>query len=984
MKKIFIYGLTYLLVTAGTATGVKLFGSRKGGTNPSTGDDPSSTIPVPPPPPTPAERFLSELLEAGNLEIDAAITLKKQESALADIGFVGDLCMEDFSDIQVAGDLTIVSPFVDLDVSLAYLDSYVYAYNDVINAKLETNHAMTGISQLMTLFGVNLPTDALSGAFGDLSLDGLLESFTNITFTLQDGYFKATLPIEGLTDIDLFVDADYRLHKVVIDEFKMDEYSLSLSVDTNILGKGNKQVTCPETATHPFDDYSTIFHFIENAYRLSQQRQFAMHVVADLQKGEAPLTKLDARTSFDLGEEKAFDLALQMDAKETHYEVTTQYQKNELYFTLNDLLKGHLTGSDITRMQQIIEEYAGSDVPSFLQKAMDDFMASEWMQKIQQYDFHDLLDIFKKVSFDGENLVIEADLSCFLEGSGLIRMTLQGEENAIRSLSLENFSYQGYQGNLVITLETYEGLREIDVTAYEDYAPVFTIFDEAKRLSQEDHFAFQLNADIQNQEKSYHIEGLVQFAFETIVDEETMLSTPDNHAYIDLLIQDGTKNHQLIMEVEQNVMYFAYNNKLFGQMAISTLKDMIKQVQELIASDDPLMSEIAGLIPSGDELSILGQILSGNYQNVSLDLCKKFSVQPNGLNVVLSSTLFQSVNDLDLTIGYNETSLTSLTIHDFQISTLSLSCALQFDTYHSELSLDKNQNYLDLNSLNLLLEFGITTMHQEYYTLQGKATINLASIYKLELDVIVKLHNVQGKVEAYISLPNIPLFHVAGYGNYLPTDLKDNQGNGYMTANSWGYKPSENRSAEIYIYDGYTYIYRQETAEFHKHNSLGTPLPAKVKETYIRAIKTTTKHFLQNISYYLFSTALGFNDNFMNIVNENMTMLPVEEMKFDELITGMTYSSGESRFSYDLNLAALTGNTATKSTNLSLYHADTNGENHLSKLTLSMSVSVVITIQIDIALEIVDYGSSFDPQFIYDFCQQYSYEEELEYHSHVA
>lgn len=982
MKKIFIYGLTYLAVTAATATGVKVFSSKKG-PDPSVSIDSTST-PTPPAPPTPAERFLSEILEAGNIEVDADISLKKQESALADIKFVGDLCIEDFSNIQVAGNLSIVSPFVDLDVSLAYLDSYVYAYNDVLDAKLQTNDALTGISNLLTLFHVQLPTDALSGIVGDLSLDSLLESFTSMNFALEDGYFKATLPIEGLADVDLFVDADYRLHKVVIDELHVKDYSLSLSMDTNILGKGNKQVVCPESEAHPFDDFSSIFSFIENAYQISQQRQFAMHVEADLQKGEQPLTKIDARAHFDLAQEKAFALDLQMNLQDTLYAVTAQYQGSDIYFTLNDLFKGHLTGKDITRIQQIIEEYTKTDTTSFIQKFIDDFMASEFMQKIKQYDFHELLNMFKKVSYEGNLLVVEADLSALLGGTGLVKITLQEEENAIRSLKLENISYQDYHGDLTLTLETYEGLPTIDTTTYEDYSPVFTIFDEAKRLSQEDQFAFQLNADIQNKDKNYHVEGFIQFAFENIVDETTMATVPNNRAYVDLLIDDGTKEHELVMEIEQNVMYFAYNNKLFGRMSIATLKEMVKQIQELIGSDNPLFSEIAGLIPSGDELSILGQIIAGNYQNISLDLLKKFSVQPDQLHIVLSSALFKSGNDLDLTIGYNETSLTSLTIQNFQISTLSLSCSLAFATYDSALTLDKSHNYLDLNSLDLLLKFGITTMEQEFYTLQGSAVIDLASIYKLEIEMIVKLHNANGKVEAYISLPNIPLFNVAGYGNHLPGGLKDHQGKDYKTPSSL-YDPSSNRSASIYIYDGYTYIYRTEEAHFHKH-VLGIPWPnQKVSETYIRAIKTTTNDFLQNIFHYLFSTVIGFNDKLMTIINENLTMLPVEQMKFDELITGMAYLPDESRFSYDLNLAALTGNTSTESTNLSIYHANTNGQEHLSKIALSMVVKVaIITINIDVNLDMIDFGSSFDPEFIYSFCKNYPYENGVEYFSHVA
>lgn len=981
MKKIFIYGLTYLTVTAATATGVRIFSSKKGPA-PSVSSDDTISTPTPPAPPTPAERFLSELLEAGNIEVNADISLKKQASTLADMNFNGDLCIEDFSNIQVAGDLSIVSPFVDLDVSLAYLDSYVYAYNDVLDAKLQTNDAITGISNLLTLFHVQLPTDALSSVVGDLSLDSILESFTSMTFALEDGYFKATLPIEGLADVDLFVDADYRLHKVVIDELNVMDYSISLSMDTNILGKGNKQVMCPETEAHPFDDFSSIFHFIENAYQISQQRQFAMHVVADLQKGEEPLTKIDARAHFDLAQEKAFALDLQMDIKDTLYAITTQYQGSDLYFTLNDLFKGHLTGTDITRIQQIIEEYAGTDTTSFVQKFIDDFMASEFMQKIKQYDFHELLDMFKHVSYDGNLLVVEADLSALLGGSGLVTITLQEEENAIRSLKLENISYQDYHGDLTLTLETYEGLPEIDVAAYEDYAPVFTIFDEAKRLSQEDQFAFQLNADVQNKDKNYHVEGFVQFAFENIVDETTMETVPNNRAYVDLLIQDGTSDHKLIMEIENNVMYFAYNNKLFGRMSIATLKEMVKQIQELIGSDNPLFSEIAGLIPSGDELSILGQIIAGNYQNVSLDLIKTFSVQPDQLHIVLSSALLKSGNDLDLTIGYNETSLTSLAIQNFQISTMTLSCSLAFATYDATLALDKNQNYLDLNSLDLLLKFGITTMQQEFYTLQGRAVVDLASIYKLEIDVNVKLHNKNGKVEAYISLPNIPLFNVLGYGNHLEGGLQDHQGKGYKTPSSL-YDPSSNRSASIYIYDGYTYIYRSEDAHFHKHVA-NVPWPnQKVSETYVRAVKTTTGDFLQNVSYYLFSTVIGFNDKLMQIINENLTMLPVEQMKFDELVTGMGYLPDESRFSCDLNLAALTGNDSAKSTNLSIYHANTNGQEHLSKITLSMVVSVVITINIDVTLEMVDFGSAFDPEFIYNFCNNYQYGDG-EYYSHVA
>lgn len=962
MKRIVFYLITYACVTASVAGVIQIEFHKKPGNQPS-----SSTV-TDVPEQKPVMKFIANAMDAKAVDLDAHVEIQKEnETFFVDLN--GEVSYEDLENIGVKATLNIDSSFVKTEAEIAYFAPYAYVYNDFIHLKVETNEFIKGVKELLPMIAPDMNINDEDSPFSNISTDDLLEKLQNMDFVeTNDGELKGTLSIPNIVDVDLFLDKNYNLTKAIIPPTSIQGMQISLDANTKFLKE--TKISSPEKE-YAFDDYTDITKVIENAYLLAKEKEFSLSLKADVEK-ENKRTSLTANAELDLiNKEYYVDASLQWDEEKT--DIALLYNPSAIYLSLNDALKGKLSSSNITRIKEIISEQLpqNEDGTSFIETQLKKLLEKEEFQKILAMDANDILHLFKEVSYiadseiDGrKKLFVRLDANHLLEGNGNIELQIDMDNRQVSSLSIQNLVYQGYKLNLCLEIHAFESIPEIQEDLYQDYAPILTIYDQLMLLKDETQFAFRVNMAFQNGNKNYHITGSVQFELNKELEK--------NKGYVELNIYDNVKYHSLIMDYQGETMYFAYNNKMYAYMRVSTLKDMVKQIKELFQDDDPLLSGIHSLL-EGSELSYITKIIQGDYSSLRPSLLKELSIENEKSHIILSKDAFGGEKDIEITIGYQNQELSSLQIENVSMGKDTMSLLnVEFSEYDDTKKLSSQNKYLDLNSLNILLRLGINTMHQRYYHIGGKATISLLN---KEIDIDCYLLNDNGEVSMLINLDNIPV--MVGI-NSLPGSLKaSNSDYEGMTTRT----DSKNRKASIYIHDGFVYLSRSETATFIKG---GWYLLDTIDETYSKKIKVTIDTFMNQIFSYLFDFVLGMNDTISNTIKDQMTMPPVEEMKFDELINDISYQENDRTFKFDLNMSAITGNSSIESTTATIAYQTTDGVDHLASANLSMKISVsVVTMNINVNLSILNYGTAFDENtIIFDFCNKYSYQIDELFESH--
>lgn len=971
MKKIFSYIITYFSVTACVATGVtqvdRLSNQNYGGPTSISSSVNKTYVEI-----TPMQKFLEKAMTSQGIELEAKVEVSKNNENMLNANVDGcvDLStLANTGEIKLAMDLSIDSDLVDTSFSIGYFAPYAYIYNDAIHAKLETSDTIEGVKDLLKIFAPSLDLNGFKDMTSGISTNELVNELTNLELdNMPDGTLKGVLSIGDLVDVALYLDKDYNLVRAQIEELCVKDFVVSIDAKTNFLQECS--LSSPEEKI-AFDDYTSLTSIVRNTYDFVNQKQYALLLNASLQK-EEDVIALNADTIFDLAKNEYYAKAT-VDYLDKSLDLEANYSDdNSLLFSVGNKIKGQLSKENITRIKDIISKYLPNDgdFTKIINDTLEKIFTNEEINKLKSITINDALKLFSSVIKNDDVIEIKLNANDYIEGNGEIILDIDVTNEQIKNVKLKNVLLKGYKINLGLEVKKFESMPNLNVDEYPSYEPLIDIYDEVMLLSEETHFGFNVNMHFENKGKQYDINGLVQFA----LDKE---NKENNKAYVELLINDSVKEHTLIMDLNNANMYFCYDTDLKGRMQINTLKNMVQQIKTLLEDDDPLLSGITSLIPSEEDLAVLMQILNKDYSSISLDLLKVFNVTSENLCVTFDKSLFGTMEDVSLSVSYNNKKLTDLAITNVNLNGLKMNLSATMGTYDENKHLDLTQNYLDLDALDILLKLGITTMHQEYYHLSGSADVDFGLVGSdMKIGIDVYIHNNNGEPEVRVDLKNIPIINFLGYGNALPASLVANEHSGYkggLTSTS-----SDNRNASLYFNNGLVYANRSEDATFKKI------FKSDVNEKYEVRKKMSTEDFLNDVFNVMFDAVLGFNSKTMDIINEQLTMQPVEQMQFNKLINEMSYDATNQEFLYNLNMSAITGNDAIKSTVLKINHAVSDDEDHLSAANIAMKIGLsVFTIKINVNLNIVDYGQEFNVEtLIYDYINNHKDDEES-YVSHT-
>lgn len=991
MKRLYLYALTSLLVTSSVATGVTVLGGKSHNGSSSSTNNSSSSPSTSVEELTPQTKFLNNIMNSGNIDLnDAQIKVKYKENDI-DVNINGTVSFSMIPSISIKACGTVAVRYDSSTYSLdfTYIDSSLYVSTTMfgdLKMKLDIPTFSEGIKTIIPLFQekIDTPEDSELNKVLDIDTDSLLSKFTNLEFkSISDSEYKTTFTLNDYLALDIYTDKDYKLTKVDLENLNVKDVTINADINTK-LHKNNNKVKLPEQLEE-YDDYTDIYNFVSSGYAIANQKEFNLGVSLDLKNKEDDFIGFDGDVAFDLANMK-FDVKSKLNYKEHEFDVFTQFNKeNGLYFSLNDLLKGRLNNDNISSIKNIIEGYLDSDILTYVKDKINTLTKSNDFENIKNHKFNDYIEAVKDISYKDNKIVVKLDGTQLLGSNCEISLSLAKDNNAITHLEIEDFTYEDYKGTLNVNLNAYEGIIDADDKDFEDYSPIIDIYDEIKLLSNEKEFGFTVNNltftnNSYEPAKTYTItNGHVQFKLDETETETGVVK--NNYCYVDITLNDGVSDHQLVLDMHNEKARIMYKNRneVYGEIEVGTVKEMIKQIMTLFESDNPLFSQIAALIPSGEEEMLIRQFLKKDFSKLSLDLLKGFSIGSNKTSITVDKKLLGLEDDLTLNIDYENKKLTSLEIEKLSYKTLDIALTASMSIYDSELGLGDEHKYLDLNTLKVLTTFGIQMMNYKQYRLEGKVSL-LANIIGIKIDLEmpldVSIYNDNGNAEAIINI-SIPVSKVI---NDLDSGITLSSDSSYKTPYTLSRISNyDDRTANIVIKDGNIYIERKETAKFSKNGIDGYK---QKKGTYIRSIKVTTEEFMKNIYQYLLLDLLGLKSNIYDaIIKQTGNGSSAEEMQFDKLIKDISYN--DNKLGIDLDMSAITGNDTIKTTIVNIMHS-TEGEKQvcLRQFDLYMNIASLLDVNASISVacdeenNVIGLDNNDDiHNLISEYCKNWKYED---------
>lgn len=951
MNKYLLYGLTYLGISSCVATGYVVVTPEKvittEASNQITSNSSQDTFVE-----TKGTRFVSKLIEKGCIGLNANVDIK-DDTELYQIYFEGALDYQSLDNFLVDGKLNFSFKGFSMAADIAYLDSILYFATPFMNAKLNVNTFSDGLFAMLEKMEIMIPDFSFS--LEGFNEQELLNKITNLNFIAENGFQRGDFALNDDIVISFYTDDNMNLEKVT-SSFSYQDITITLKADINSTYLNSFKFTNPESVDKTYIDVESLYPLANNLYQLVNKKQFNVDIKAAIKKNKMDYSELSCRAVFDIDTHNIYgDFAYAKENKDYHF--MTSYYDQQLYFDLNGICQGKLHQQDVLSIYDIVKQYIDDDTFQAFNASLSSALNNTIYGDIKKGDYHRLETFIHNISLVDNNLEISFDGTYVGLNSNNVTISLDAHQQNIVAITIANVVYGDYELSLNLLFNDYSGLPVINQSSFDDYSPLLTIYDELLLLTKKQKAAFELSTNIIDNGKSYTVDGIVQFAL-----ANDYQST--NQAYVSLSINDNYSLHTLVMEMNDDDLYFVYNDKLKGQIKVATVKEIFAIITDLINDDDPLLSDLLSKIPSSIEMGVLGDILNDDYSSLSFDVVKNIAIKNEELHICVGQVLLDTTQDFNLSINYENDSLNQVTIKDFMYGDLNLDGTISLTTYDESLGVNKEDTYYDLNSLKTMLFVGINSMHQEYYHLLGNVDIKIMTFTLDSVPIEVKIHNKNGKVDAEIIFSSIPIIALL---NTISTDY-------YDSTKQLKSSSSSNRQAHIYISDGFIYIHRQEEVKFKKSV---ISISSQV-ETFYQEIMMDSSQFFSNFGYYLFKFIFGFNDTMYNYISSSLNFLPVEEMKFDSLVNDYVYDDTKNEFYFDVNFEAITGDKSVDKATFALTHTDE--DYRLDALSFDITIESILKLNGEMHIE--NYGESLSLEDLTNYISNYHGEINIEYCSH--
>ena len=1013
MKKVLLYALSYIGITAVVATSVAVvvpaitdtsssLPNNSTPENPDNNGDISNEDPdeedfeiEPEVPPTEMELFMNHLMGIKYADIETlTINIADANANEYNLTLTDSYLTVDIESLVFAfeGHLNVNAVGLNLDFNVSFIDNVVYLeaidpsknVDYLLRGKISTNDLMNGITSLLPVFGVEMPSLDLD--MGSLDLQGMMMDLMGMTFAPCEGspYKKGTFNLLDMVNIDFYVDVQgedfdktVTLKQLGVENLEIGGMSIDVFANAEIKSD-EKVLESPENGEKEYPDYSRLFNIIDSAFNLTKQKQFDLSLNAIVTKNNEEFLNVDLDTIFDIENVDVYANG-NLSFAGNDLSLMARYDTNgDAYFNLNDgLVKGRLPQATITTILDLIKEKTGNDSMASVTEAFADISNNEIVQEILSGNYEKVQAFLDQIEMKDNAINIRFNPSVLgLSGqNGLI--SLDVTDNSLNGIYLEGLAYYNekddttYGITLTLKVNEFTEMPVVNAEEYPDYTVAYNIFDEIMQLTTETQFALDFDVAIANIDElgqetatTMSIKGKAQVDLTDLNNPENPTSTYGLKlfAQVEMVVTAfSSKTHLVTMQIVNDVVYLSYTTQgssdtLSFFIEIGTIREIANTLMEFL--------QLAGQGQTENEFiqnkinDLINSISSGSLINMNalcINTLKELTVDDvnNSIFVSVDGSFINLNTDINLFISHNEAGRLKLEVTDFINGKDIVDIAISLGEHNADLyTIDSGITYYDFNTLKFLIQFGLNNIEQKYYHIEGTVSLDMKIIginfvkETIGLDAKIWLDE-NNQIIAKVSLIDVPRIKynllVAEYSTYADK---------YTCNADSSYKQNNVGTADcdIYIKDGNVYIERTNNIEFKK----GIINAKKVNELCTRQVITDVNTFTANMGDYFMETILDFSDDIKKLIADNSSgSSDVSEMSFESLLTKYLCedtASGDKLWTLGVNINALLGGNTFGNTTLVL---GSSGD-HLS--TIKVDTSIVSIIYLGVEASLTDYG----------------------------
>lgn len=880
---------------------------------------------------SPSQKLLNSLISLDEATIDGGIEVTFDNNTV-DVNVDGKLGLDtaNIENTRFEGNVDVQFNGIDFNGALNYYDGKIFF--DYENSKLflETDSLLDFVNMIPN-YGVDV---ALPEELTNLDINKIMTDLGSMEPEKVPGGYFFKLSLSDQIDLLLKSDENYNFIGVKTNKFYFEDTYIYLDFDVN--QNLEESLTFTEPNILEYQDFAPTFDLINVLYNTFTKANNTLNLKVAISNLENPYLTFDGDISYDTSLSR---LSFDGNVIEENYDRTHSFklgmQDNNLLVNYN-ALKFKVENQNIMALLDYVISKVGDSVLTDSLGSMSDIL--------QDTDILGILDnlstinnIINNIEVKDDSLIVTLNLSALGVEAADIKIALNFDTKTFKGISISGLDINGYKVDINLSTKEYNPIN-FDMAEYVSVDPALCLVDSIYNLAQEKRFRLDFtgtvdDTSVNNQDLS--VNGGLQFDIE------------NKFGYGDMnLVDPSTYNHNIRVDMRSfDEILFTYNEATKGRFSSNFFTDVIDMVSEILNNKDDHFYELFGdLMNSMASLPIMDAINNKDYGKLfEIGLIDSFNVTSNTIELGLKGGLIGIDSTLKVIIGY-DTNVSSasevlkyLEIKDFKYgeSVYSFKVNLnKFDDSLEENRLDPTENYIEFDSLAVLLRLGINTSIYNHYHFSGNASLKIALLnIGFDIPIDVKILNEKGNVSLAIEFSDIPI--IPGV-------------NGGLT--------DSDRKASIYMKDGMFYVYRTD-------NSWSLSWTGVKNYKYETYVKADADNFLDNIVVYLCKVVLGFSDSIMNqIVGDGSgddSSSSDSTIHYENLLSDYSYNSVSETpyFNVGINMFELTKMDMFDDLNLKVYVNDE--AKTLSGIDVNINLNVVLTLALGAKLDLVNLGEEF-------------------------
>lgn len=698
--------------------------------------------------------------------------------------------------------------------------------------------------------------------------------------------------------------------------------------------------------------------------------------------GSNGLNKKGKNIASEIRNKATFGLELNIFGQENveYSNLSIKYTDGQGYITLNEDEENNAViraKIETETMNWIIDELpgmfaniGGDNNSSSLSSLFSFITDSSFITSINSGDYSSILNLIDDIKNDDETISIDLDLSSIgLGDNAEVNLLLDSritEANRVLNLDINNIELGSLKLDASIKSDEYQDVVINHEEEYDSMSYLPTVFDQIYHILDTKQAGFTIDGSVlDNKNLGIKMSGSGQFDYGDKFGFGNL--TIDQYKYEN---KGVWYSHKIALDVDNSTDNYSNNNAFFvygdtsssknvkGKVTIQSLLDIVDVIKTFIDDnkDDERFTKFIEPILRMLSLGEIGNIINSKdyFRFLKNDLVKSAKRTNNNLDLIIGGVLFDLDDDIHIRVTLKDDEISSLNVIDTPVGEKRLNLSIELTNFDDEKNspIDTSWTFMDLSSISVLLKFGINTTVNNYYHITADIDLSALLIFNIDFELEIYIVVKDSYVKIYGVVEDAKLSSIAqSYTPLYTTSIKSE-----FTFETYP-DGDENKTNDI---GGYFHFKTTTVTWFSKN---------------IKHYKTTSTNLLDsdNIMVYLLQDFLLIRPSIMEQIGSIDSSDSAEEKEagdFTNLFTdtGFKYNEANSRWDVGINLNEITGISALRELELSIYGSR---YENLSKLSANLNVKaslVTIKIGADIALEnpnpnILDWSNTIQNKF---------------------